>query len=283
MQVSKKAVIFTDMDATLLDHETYDWQPAAAVLSMLAARGVPVCLCTSKTAAEVREWQRRLRLNSPFAAENGAVVGLPPDIKTGTAGTRVVLGQARDSLQALAYRLRRDKRYRFTGFGEISIEAIRAATGLGAADAALAAQREASEPLLWQDTEAAAEAFSADVAAAGAMTRAGGRFLHVLGHADKATALVWLRQRFEADGPILAVALGDSDNDRTMLESADIGYWVAKADGRYHAPAAGHIRHAGGIGPTGWAAAIHDMIERNELPGGSADARSTSCHIRHQQ
>ena len=189
MQVSKKAVIFTDMDATLLDHETYDWQPAAAALSTLAARGIPVCLCTSKTAAEVREWQHRLGLCGPFAAENGAVVGLPPASSSHTHWTHHLLGQARDGLQALARQLRRDKGYRFTGFGEMSIDDIQAATGLSAADAVLAARREASEPLLWQDTEAAAEAFSADVAAAGAMTRAGGRFLHVLGHADKATAL----------------------------------------------------------------------------------------------
>ena len=50
-----------------------------------------------------------------------------------------------------------------------------------------------------------------------------------------------------------------------MLEAADIGYWVARPDGSYHAPATGHIRHARGIGPAGWAEAIEALIAHHEI------------------
>ena len=112
----------------------------------------------------------------------------------------------------------------------------------------------------------ALDTFCGAVEAAGLAVRVGGRFVHVLGQADKGDALTWLRARYErAHGPILAVALGDSGNDVDMLEAADIGYWVARPDGSYHGSAMGHIRHARGIGPAGWAEAITALIAHHEI------------------
>lgn len=269
---SPQAVVFTDLDATLLDHHSYDWSPAVPALSRLAERGIPVCLCTSKTAAEVGELRRALGNTAPFAAENGSVVAVPRGYfdPSGVADPQdleiTTLGAAYDELRALAVALRETHGYRYTGFGDMSVADVMAATGLDSQAAAAAQRRDASEPLLWQDSPTAEADFAARVVAAGQTTRRGGRFVHLLGRADKADALEWLRQRFAAAyGPILAVALGDSANDADMLAAADIGYWVAKPDGSYQAPAAGSIRHAPGIGPVGWAAAIDALLDNNEI------------------
>ncbi|WP_037340003.1 HAD-IIB family hydrolase [Salinisphaera hydrothermalis] len=265
-------VVFTDLDATLLDHDSYDWSPAAGALAALAARGVPVCLCTSKTAAEIRVLRRQLGNDAPFAAENGGVVAVPrgyfepsgaPDPDDLVVST---LGADRRELRALAVALRERQGYRYVGFGDMTVDDVVEATGLDREAAAAARTRDASEPLLWQDSEAAERDFAARVEEAGFTTRRGGRFVHLLGHADKGDALNWLKQRFAAvHGPILAIALGDSANDADMLAAADIGYWVARPDGSYQAPAGGSIRHAPGIGPAGWAAAVEAMIDNNEI------------------
>lgn len=276
MTRSRYPVVFTDLDATLLDHDRYDWSPAAEALAALAAREIPVCLCTSKTVAEARDLRAQLGNTAPFAAENGGVVAVPagyfaPSRTNARAGDAsalelTTLGASYAVLRKLAVDLRRAHGYRFVGFGDMTIADIQTATGLDATAAAAARQRDASEPLLWQDDAAAEQDFTARVAAAGATTRRGGRFLHVLGHAGKGDALAWLRARYDAVyGPILAIALGDSANDADMLAAADIGWWVARPDGRYHAPAAGHIRHASGIGPAGWAAAIQSLIDAGDI------------------
>lgn len=268
----RQAVVFTDLDATLLDHDSYDWAPAAPALAALAERGVPVCLCTSKTVAEVRRLRRTLANRAPFAAENGAVVAVPRGYFQPGGGTDgddlrlETLGVDYAELRALVVRLRRAHGYRFQGFGDMDLAALMQATGLDRQAAAAARQRVASEPLLWQDDDSAARDFAGRVAAAGLATRRGGRFLHVMGRVDKGNALRWLKSRFAArDGAILAVALGDSANDAGMLDAADIGYWVARPDGRYQAPARDHIRHAPGIGPAGWAAAIDTLIANHEI------------------
>jgi len=266
------AVVFTDLDATLLDHHDYSWQAAGEALALLAAHEVPVCIVTSKTAAEVAALRCELANGHPFATENGGAVAVPQgyfegarcDANTPLAVT--TLGAEREILRALVERLRAKHGFRFTGFGDMGVDDVIEATGLDREAAAKALDRAASEPLLWQDSEDALDTFCGAVEAAGLAVRVGGRFVHVLGQADKGDALTWLRARYErAHGPILAVALGDSGNDADMLEVADIGYWVARPDGSYHGSAMGHIRHARGIGPAGWAEAITALIAHHEI------------------
>jgi hypothetical protein len=66
-------VVFTDLDGTLLDHATYSFGPARPALDALAAAGVPVVLCTSKTRAGPSTGDRPSR-HAPFVVENGGAV-----------------------------------------------------------------------------------------------------------------------------------------------------------------------------------------------------------------
>lgn len=42
-------IVFTDLDGTLLDHDTYGFEPARPALAMLARKKIPVTLNSSKT------------------------------------------------------------------------------------------------------------------------------------------------------------------------------------------------------------------------------------------
>ncbi|MCE8458362.1 HAD-IIB family hydrolase, partial [Rhodovulum sulfidophilum] len=57
-------LIFTDLDGTLLDHETYSHAEAAPALTALRAAGVPVILASSKTAAEIAPLRAELGLSA---------------------------------------------------------------------------------------------------------------------------------------------------------------------------------------------------------------------------
>ncbi len=70
-------VIFTDLDGTLLDHETYSYTPATEALDLLVRKGIPLILCSSKTRAEIELIQLDLRLRHPFISENGGAVFIP--------------------------------------------------------------------------------------------------------------------------------------------------------------------------------------------------------------
>jgi mannosyl-3-phosphoglycerate phosphatase len=71
-------LIFTDLDATLVDHDTYDFEAARTTLEMLRNKTVPVIICSSKTHAEIEVYRKRMDLRGPFIVENGGAIFVPP-------------------------------------------------------------------------------------------------------------------------------------------------------------------------------------------------------------
>lgn len=73
MGQTTRLVIFTDLDGSLLDTETYRFDAARATLEELTACQVPMVLCASKTRAEVEPLRQELGNTDPFIIENGVV------------------------------------------------------------------------------------------------------------------------------------------------------------------------------------------------------------------
>src|SRR5262245_50293684 len=58
-------LVFTDLDGTLLDADTYSYEAASPALERLRERGTPLVMVTSKTRAEVELWRWRLSNRDP--------------------------------------------------------------------------------------------------------------------------------------------------------------------------------------------------------------------------
>ena len=71
------ALIFTDLDGSLLDHDSYSFAPAAPLLNNLETEYIPVIPTTSKTFAEVQKLRVKLNNRHPFIIENGAAIAIP--------------------------------------------------------------------------------------------------------------------------------------------------------------------------------------------------------------
>ncbi|RLB68721.1 MAG: mannosyl-3-phosphoglycerate phosphatase, partial [Deltaproteobacteria bacterium] len=69
-------VIFTDLDGTLLDRDSYSWQPARNALERCRQCRVPVVAATSKTLAETEVVSREIGLDPRFIFENGGGISL---------------------------------------------------------------------------------------------------------------------------------------------------------------------------------------------------------------
>ena len=254
------AIVFTDLDGTLLDHVTYDPGPARATLRALAARGIPVVPVTSKTWEETRGWMARLELHGPAVIENGGVVMLP----SGPRGRPrfEVLGTDYASLRTALAELASAAATRLVGFGDWDAAEIARRTGLTPDDAARARARLADEPFV---AEPALDAhgerqLAAAAAARGLLVERGGRFLHLHGRADKGTGVrrvaAWYALR--ADGRTTRVGVGDAGNDRPMLEAVDVAVALPGTDGTIDRALAAvpGVRVAAEPGPRGFALAI---------------------------
>lgn len=73
VDTAPKLVVFSDLDGTLLDHETYSWQPARPALERMKGLGIPLILASSKTAIEIADLRAQMGFSHcPAIVENGA-------------------------------------------------------------------------------------------------------------------------------------------------------------------------------------------------------------------
>lgn len=72
-----KLIVFSDLDGTLLDEDSYSFAAAEPALALMRRHRVPLVLATSKTRAEVEELRTRLDNRDPFIVENGGGIFFP--------------------------------------------------------------------------------------------------------------------------------------------------------------------------------------------------------------
>ena len=74
-----KKIIFTDLDGTFLDSDTYSYENANNALNLIKKLKIPLIFCTSKTRAEIEFWREKVDIRDPFISENGGGIFIPKD------------------------------------------------------------------------------------------------------------------------------------------------------------------------------------------------------------
>jgi mannosyl-3-phosphoglycerate phosphatase len=224
-------VIFTDLDGSLLDHDTYSWSEASEALSLCRRKRVPVVMVSSKTGAEMAVLAEAMVLSAPFISENGGGIFVPekafdqpPRGAIYKAGFwKYALGTPYTELVTALRLIREELGWDIRGFSGMDASEISRLTGLGPHEAQLAAQRDFDEPFVILDRDKPDLKSLASVARKrGLRITAGGRFFHLHGATDKGLAMEkvvgWYHGQFRQE--VTTVALGDSPNDFPMLERA---------------------------------------------------------------
>ena len=127
-------------------------------------------------------------------------------------------------ITSIAHSLRAKHGYLFCGFSDMSIQEICKQTSLDENAAADAKAREATEPILWNESEARLDEFHKQLNEHGLKLTRGGRFLHIMSPVSKGQAVNWLLEQYREHLPDItwvSMALGDSENDIEMLQQVD--------------------------------------------------------------
>jgi mannosyl-3-phosphoglycerate phosphatase len=259
------ALVFSDLDGTLLDHETYRYDEAAPALDAMRRSGAPLILASSKTSAEMAPLRTELGFEHCEAiVENGNGI-LEPFAETPTAS------RTHPHLLLALNRLPIRLRSRFSGFSEWTAQEVAARTGLDLEAAERARWRDFSEPGIWSGSDDELASFVRQLGEFEITAVRGGRFLTISFGGTKARRLLEIKGRYETPGgsrpPVMA--LGDAPNDLEMLEAADYAVIIpnpgnsSKLD--IDAKADAQVWHAARPGPAGWNESVLQFLDSQGL------------------
>ncbi len=261
MNNKKQIWIVTDIDGTLMDHN-YDLSPAFDTLNLLKKLGIPVILCTSKTAQEVRLLRKEICLNDPFIVENGgAIYGDAEDL---SHEWNIILGKSFKELRPKLDLISEDLGYKLRALNDLSFTEIKSLTGLKDNAIPRATAREWSVPFLTPPDRYAGKLLELAEEYQTTIYR-GNRMSHLLGEGShKGKAVIELK-KFLNQPDVLIVALGDSQNDIPLLEIADQAIVVPGPKGPnscfLDAIENGNYLLAPHAHAKGWAAALKSIID----------------------
>jgi len=264
-----RLLVFTDLDGTLLDHESYSFEPALPALAVLKDNNIPLIVCTSKTRAEIELIRVQLNNMHPFISENGGAVFIPrnyflpmPQAAREDADYCIIeLGTSYSRLREAFNHMCTALPGQLKGFGDCTPEEIAHLCDFSLSSAVLAKKREYDEPFLAQDgisyelLKKIADRFDLRI-------NRGGRFNHLTGHQDKGQAVLLLRDSYrQQSGDLTMIALGDSHNDLPMLKVADYPILIKKHDGSYDSSITlDNLISSRSSGPSGWCETLLELL-----------------------
>ena len=268
-------IIFSDLDGTLLDQDSYRWKEAQPALDLCKRLQVPIILASSKTRAEIEFLRRKLSISAPFISENGGGIFFPAksfekpppgasfDKGLWKWSSGLSYAHLTRSLQEIGNELEWD----IKGFSDMNIEEISELTGLDQKTSRLAAMREFDEPFIAvQKKMVDKNALHKAAAKRGLTITSGGRFYHLQGKYDKGQAVEKLISWYKHDHKkVFSIALGDSQNDFTMLERSDFPVLIRSQNKfpelKERIP---RLRVTREMGPKGWNRAVLDILGKKE-------------------
>jgi mannosyl-3-phosphoglycerate phosphatase len=273
-----KLVVFSDLDATLLDRETYSWKPAERAIDALKKRDAALVMVTSKTLSETVVFHIELGFDDPIVFENGGGIGLskhsvlkdelllrkPKMEEFEEEGFAVfALGARYEFLVRSLAEISTEVGSPLRGFSGMSGEEVARATGLPADQTTKARMRLFDEPFTFPEDSRSLEARVRHAASRrGLDTVKGGRFWHLIGHAGKGKAVSILLECFQRRyGELVSIGLGDSPNDFPFLQLVDIPIGLGTEFAMEFAlPLPERTRRYDVPGPKGWNQAVLDVL-----------------------
>ena len=261
-----KKIIFTDLDGTLLDHNTYSYAKANQALNIIRKKTIPLIICTSKTRAEIEAYRKELGNKHPFISENGGAIFIPKKYfsfkfkynKEDRHYFIIQLGASYKRLNVVIQAI--EKTYEVKSFSDMSTKELAKETGLSLKQAGLAKKREFDKAFMILNPKHE-KAVLSQIKKSRLHYTIGGRYYHIMGKSDKGKAVEILTRLFKKEyEDVMTIGLGDSPNDFHMLDNVDAGYLVMKKNRRYSSK---KYARAKGIGPEGWNKAVKKEVQND--------------------
>ena len=260
-------VIFTDLDGTLLDSETYSWALAEPALGLIEERGIPLVIVSSKTRSEIEILREEIGNSHPFIPETGGAVlipenydiEIPPEAVGFEDYQAVILSKTADEMARKFDTLPEKIPVQF--ITQMETKRVADLTGLSYKQARAAQEREFGQAFVLRDREISLEALSSAVKKLGLRLTRGERFFHLMDQSDKGRAVKYLTELYRRNFQnLVTVGLGNSPNDTSFLAVVDQPFLLALPNQEYVPMDIKGLTRIPLAGPAGFSRVILDLL-----------------------
>ena len=270
-------IIFTDLDSSLVDRDTYGWGDNDKLISKLIGKNIPVIICTSKTIEEMMDFYNDLKLESPFVVENGGAILFNKKARLNPDISKIEVSDFNDRF--FIYKIGEHHQDFVDKFNyilkklNIKIEYVHKSddkrilklTGLSPENLDKFKKRRFDLPFLFieKDDEKIKELYQ-KVENEGLRIHKGGKFYHITSDFDKSDPIRILINLYSLNNKLFTIGIGDSLNDFKMLELVDKACLVRKKDLSYEKIIMNRIKNivkSTEPAPKGWEEVIKKVLK----------------------
>ena len=220
-------VIFTDLDGTLLNRDTFKFDEIKDYIKSLVNKGIIIIPNTSKTNAELNNFAKELDLNLPFISENGSAIhGL--NIINKNLPDEIILAREKELiLKIFQKEIPENLKSKCKLITKMEKKIQKEVFGLSDKNLRNVLNRSYSTPILFEGNNEQKKDLFKIVKNVGLSLHEGGRVINICDNVSKLKAMNRVIKIIKkTENEIKTIGVGDNFNDLDMLRNSNIACLV---------------------------------------------------------
>ena len=224
MNANHKVLIFTDLDGSLLDRDTFKFDKISKYIKDLISKNISIIPNSSKTKKEIESFNKELDEDLPFIVENGAAIYNLNLINSSFPEKISLSREISEILDIFNNKILKKYKSKCNFINNLTTDKQLKIFGLPKEKIKLATNREYSIPLLFDGSKTDKLDLIKSVNDAGLSLHEGGRVINLCDKVSKSQAMKNVVKIFKkiSKEKLITVGVGDNFNDLDMLKNSDI-------------------------------------------------------------
>ena len=221
---NQKVLIFSDLDGTLLNRDTFSFDEIKNYILYLISNDISLIPNSSKTKEEINEFNKKLGEDLPYVVENGAAIFDLHLINSNFPEEIVLSREIEEILTIFNEKIPKNLVSKLKFLHNLDLSDQMKILGLSKEKIRNALKRKYSIPLLFNGNISEKREIKNLVKSAGLTLQEGGRVINLCDNVSKSMAMKKVVKLFNkiSNDKLTTIAVGDNFNDLEMLKNSDI-------------------------------------------------------------
>ena len=264
MKQKKQIIIFTDLDGSLLNKDTFRFDEIEDYFRELISKGIKIIPNSSKTEAELSDFNNQYNLNLSFIAENGSSIhGL--NLMHKNLSEKISLSKSTDQIYTIYNEnIPSNLKNKITFILKLNSKEQQEIFGLPLDKMMLALKRNYSLPIQFVGNEIEKNEFIKIIKHVGLTVQTGGRIMNICDNVNKSKAMSKALKLIskKLEGEIVTIGVGDNENDIEMIKQSNYPCLVKNENFNSSLINIDNLIKSSEPSPRGWSDVIKKAIQK---------------------